>query len=180
MSVRKLTKDGYKLIFEKNGCQIKKDCELKAIAEPSSNLYKVKIIEKAYAAISAVLCANYQYMWQRHFGHRDPEAIKQLAGKDLAFGVKIENCGLCEICECCVKEKISRAPFPMLSEIKSTDILDLIDTDVCGPMQTITPGKKRYVLTIIDDYSIYTHICLLRYKSEVSAIIKQYVEWSKT
>jgi len=60
------------------------------------------------------------------------------------------------------------------------DILEIIHSDVCGPMQTITPGGKRYVLTMIDDYSGYTEIFLLAHKSEVFKYVKEYIEAVKT
>ena len=44
--------------------------------------------------------------------------------------------------------------------------------DVCGPMETETPGKKRHILTIIDDYSWYTTVNLMEFKSETTTLIK--------
>ena len=54
-----------------------------------------------------------------------------------------------------VKGKLACKPFPKASESRTMATLDLIHTDVCGPMRTITPDNKRYILTIIDDYSRY-------------------------
>lgn len=70
-------------------------------------------------------------------------------------------------------------PFPKQSSSKSKSVLDLIHSDVCGPMQTNSPSGKRYVLTLIDDFSRYTVIYLLREKSEVELKIKEYVEMVK-
>ena len=46
-------------------------------------------------------------------------------------------------------------------------------------MQTMTPGKKRYYLTFIDDYSRYTVVYLLNSKDEVFDKLKCYIEMLK-
>lgn len=79
-----------------------------------------------------------------------------------------------------MKGKLARKPFPKESSNKTQAPLDLIHTDVSGPMQTITPGNKRYVLTIIDDYSRYTKIYLMESKDQVRGFIINYVETAKT
>jgi len=47
-------------------------------------------------------------------------------------------------------------------------------------MQTKTPGNKRYVLTLIDNYSRYTIVYLIEHKSEVTEKIQNYVRNVKT
>lgn len=57
--------------------------------------------------------------------------------------------------------------------------LDLIHMDICGPVQTITPGNKRYVLSIIDDYSSYAKIYLTEPKNQTTVCIKDYIAMAK-
>jgi len=75
---------------------------------------------------------------------------------------------------------MSKKSFPKASNRQSKDILEIIHSDVCGPMQTIMPGGKRYVLTMVDDYSGYTEIFLLAHKSEVFRHVREYIEAVKT
>lgn len=184
LSVKKLAKEGYKLIFEDDDCHIMKNGELLATAKLSPELYEVKTAERV-CAVSGTIKARHcsddcQHVWHRRFGHRDPIAIKDLAVKGLATGIKIKDCGRRETCECCVKGKMARTPFPNESKNITQAALDLIHTDVCGPMQTVTPGQKRYVLTIIDDFSRYTKIHLMSHKNEAAAFVKEYIEMAKT
>lgn len=58
-------------------------------------------------------------------------------------------------------------------------ILELVHTDLCGPMQTQKPGGKIYVLTFIDDYSRCSHVYLLKEKSEVERKLPEFVELRK-
>ena len=72
-----------------------------------------------------------------------------------------------------------RKPCTSTTDRESGHILDLIHTDVCGPMQTTTPGGKRYVMTMIDDHSKHTEVYLLKYKSEATDKMKEYVKYVK-
>lgn len=135
------------------------------------NLYKLRTAQAALMT-NQQHRKNCQHTWHRKLGHRDVSAIKDLTTKELVTGIRIEDCGLHSVCECCIKEKMSRTPFSKMSHSKSKSILDLIHTDVYGPMQTATPSNNRYILTIIDDYSRYTEVHLLKQKLEVCVKLK--------
>ena len=83
-------------------------------------------------------------------------------------------------CECCIKAKMTRTPIPKVSDTKTTEILELLHTDLCGPKEIATVGSKRYVMTMINDYSRYTKIYQLAKKSDVSEKIHEYVSYVKT
>jgi transposase InsO family protein len=51
-------------------------------------------------------------------------------------------------------------------------VLDLVHTDVMGPMQTKTPGGCTYVVTFIDDYSRHVTVHFMKAKSEVLSKFK--------
>lgn len=74
---------------------------------------------------------------------------------------------------------MTRLPFPKESGTKSTSVLDLIHSDVCGPMQTTTAQGKRYILTFIDDFSKYTTIYLLKEKSEAIEKFKKFYQLTR-
>ena len=108
-------------------------------------------------------------MWHNRLGHRDPVAIKQLEGS-----LNIMNCSQSLACESCIAAKMTRKPFPKKSESRAEAVLDLLHTDVCGPMQTTTPSGNKYFMTVIDDFSRYTKVYLLKNKSEVPDRIREY------
>lgn len=75
---------------------------------------------------------------------------------------------------------MTRNSFPKFSQHRSEEILNIVHIDVCGPMQIMTPGKKPYILTMIDDYSRYTMVYLIGHKSEVPDKIREYIKAVKT
>ena len=53
-------------------------------------------------------------------------------------------------------------------------ILEIIHTDVCGPMSVEARGGYRYFLTFTDDLSRYGYIYLMKHKSETFEKFKEF------
>ena len=52
--------------------------------------------------------------------------------------------------------------------------LELVHSDLCGPMTIQARGGFEYFITFIDDYSRYGYIYLMRRKSEAFEKFKEY------
>ena len=57
---------------------------------------------------------------------------------------------------------------------RAKEVLDLVHTDLCGPMSTSARKGYEYVITFIDDYSRYGYIYLMRHKSEAFEKFKEF------
>jgi len=83
-----------------------------------------------------------------------------------------------QLCGACIFRKNHRIPF--VKELwRSKFPLELVHTDVCGPMNISSIGGNKYFLTFIDDFSRKTWIYLLKSKDEVFhcfKIFKAFVE----
>ena len=71
------------------------------------------------------------------------------------------------LCEGCIVGKMQRKPFKSVKHEQSTKKLELIHSDVCGPIQVDSIGGSRYFVTFIDDYSHCVSVYFLKHKSEV-------------
>jgi hypothetical protein len=153
------------------------ECYSTLLAEATlrNGLYEVNSTEHAMLSTEGAECIH---VWHDRLGHRDPNAIKLLEQQLDNFG--ISQCQVKKVCECCIEAKLTRKPLPKKSDSRSSELLDLIHMDVCGPMQTVTPGGNRYFMTMIDDHSKYTVLYLLKNKSEVQTKIKEYVKFVQT
>ena len=60
---------------------------------------------------------------------------------------------------------MTKTPFSGTME-RATDLLEIIHTDVCGPMSVEARGGYHYFLTFTDDLSRYGYIYLMKHKSE--------------
>lgn len=59
--------------------------------------------------------------------------------------------------------------------MQSNDVLDLVHTDLCGPMNVKTLAGSKYLLTFMDDYSRYVCVYFLKDKSGVFDAFSKYV-----
>ncbi|KAL0445681.1 UNVERIFIED_CONTAM: hypothetical protein Slati_1696000 [Sesamum latifolium] len=76
-------------------------------------------------------------------------------------------------CESCLKGKMTKKRFVGQSAI-ANGLLDLVHTDVCGPLNTPASGGFSYFITFTDDHSQYGYVYLMRYKSEAFGMFKEY------
>jgi transposase InsO family protein len=84
-------------------------------------------------------------------------------------------------CEVCLKGKQARFPFPSHPEKSvAAKRLDLIHTDLCGPLPVNSLGGKRYILTFLDDHSRKVFVYFLKRKSEVSEYTKNFISLVET
>ncbi|GAA0183001.1 hypothetical protein LIER_30492 [Lithospermum erythrorhizon] len=57
---------------------------------------------------------------------------------------------------------------------RESDLLRIIHTDVCGPMNTSARGGYNYFITFTDDYSRYGFVYLMRHKHESFEKFKEF------
>jgi hypothetical protein len=55
--------------------------------------------------------------------------------------------------EGCVIGKHSRNSFPKMTECRAKKPLELVHTDICGPIKPNSVGENQYFITFIDDFS---------------------------
>ncbi|KAK8547631.1 hypothetical protein V6N12_031765 [Hibiscus sabdariffa] len=68
---------------------------------------------------------------------------------------------------------MNKAPFSGKGE-RASDLLGLIHSDVCGPMNTQPRAGFQYFITFTNDFSRYGYIYLMRHKSEALERFKEF------
>ena len=69
-------------------------------------------------------------------------------------------------CERCILGKHHREKFIYGVSYRAKKPLELVHTDLCGPMQTPSLTGNVYFMTFIDDHSRKTWVYLLKQKSQ--------------
>jgi hypothetical protein len=84
-----------------------------------------------------------------------------------AEGIEIKDKKGCDgqTCEACQLGKLHRSPFPERSQTKR-EVLELVHTDIAGPISPATQSEKRYIISYIDDATRRPWTYLLRHKYE--------------
>lgn len=76
-------------------------------------------------------------------------------------------------CIVCVKGKQTRKLFKDIGK-RADCLLDLIHSDVCGPIEKPSCSGARYLLTFVDDYSRKVFVIPIKKKSEVFNEFKKF------
>ena len=70
-----------------------------------------------------------------------------------------------DTCEPCLMGKMTKTPFTGTME-QANDLLEIMHTNVCGPMSVEARDEYRYFLIFTDDLSGYGYIYLMKHKSK--------------
>jgi hypothetical protein len=101
--------------------------------------------------------------WHSRLGHASvPIVEKVLRTHKLSFFVDSNKDSVCDACQ---QAKSHQLPYPTSTSVSSHP-LELVFSDVWGPAPD-SVGRYKYYVSFIDDYSKFTWIYLIKYKSEV-------------
>ena len=79
------------------------------------------------------------------------------------------------VCEACILGKMHRYSFPKDGSVRASRKLQLIHSDVCGPMATPSYAGYSYFCTFIDDFTRFAWVVPLRNKSDVLDAFQTFV-----
>ena len=168
-SVRAAASRGVVVQFGHSRCWLKnKQGKLKATGTLTGKLYFLDTCSDVHKA--SVACD----LWHKRLGHASVQVIK--SAQNLVEGADLSQVTVTDTCEPCIKGKMARKPFSgeSKSHKQTTRPLELIHSDVCGPMQNKSIGGSFYFVTFIDDFSRYAFVYFMREKSEVFARFKEF------
>jgi len=81
-----------------------------------------------------------------------------------------------QVCDGCTLGKQHRAPFPQVSNYRAERGLELIHADLCGQVTPQTFGGCSYFLLVVDDYSRYMWVEMLKTKDQALTHLKKIKE----
>ena len=110
------------------------------------------------------------YLWHCRLGHIGVKRMKKLHADGILESLDYESL---DACEPCIMGKMTKTPFSRTME-RATDLLEIIHTDVCGPMSVDARGEYLYFLTFTDYLSRYGYIYLMKHKSEIVERFKEF------
>ncbi|KMQ86904.1 retrovirus-related pol polyprotein from transposon tnt 1-94 [Lasius niger] len=108
-------------------------------------------------------------------GKTEPsKSIEELRQKGFVRGLDYHKTDS-DLCHGCCIGKSTKVPCKRINGRQSRGILELIHSDLCGPMSVKSIGGSRYIMTLIDDYSRKTMVYFLKSKDEAVHNIKNFI-----
>ncbi|CAL2228256.1 unnamed protein product [Prunus armeniaca] len=79
-----------------------------------------------------------------------------------------------KVCEECITGKHKKDSFPSGKAARAQSILEMVHSDLCGPINPISNGNKKYFISFTDDFSRKTWVYFLQEKSEAFEAFKSF------
>ncbi|MCO5577358.1 hypothetical protein L7F22_031187 [Adiantum nelumboides] len=156
LSVSSLAKNGLRVIFEDDRYRYEKQIQA-CIAETKTQAMQDAELSHA------------------RFGHVGYGSLMTLQRHNMVHDLSLLEMPPRHVCEGCVLRKMHRFAFSQDGSVRATRKLQLVRSDVCGPMRTPSVGNSLYFVTFIDDFSRFCWVYPLKAKSDVFAVFQHYV-----
>ena len=109
-------------------------------------------------------------LWHKRLGHISRQRLERLVKDGVVSNLDFSDF---ETCVVCLKGKMTaKTRKEKIDRCEST--LDLIHTDICGPLTPTALGGYKYFITFIDDFSRFGYVELIYEKSDSLNVFKAF------
>ena len=143
--------------------------------KPQATTTQISAPTQSDQAFNANLRASLT-IWHQRLGHTNHQSILKMVTQDLTKGLNLtaERSVPTTLCTPCELGKFHRRPLKK-GRTRATSIGELIHSDVCGPMPSLSLGHARYYVLFTDDFSGWRVVYFMKNKSEVPALFRLFV-----
>ncbi|KAK1630727.1 hypothetical protein QYE76_005042 [Lolium multiflorum] len=170
LSIYHLADAGYNSYFTKYYVQVFRSDNLKLVlvGYVENNLYVVDLSKESPSFSTCLMAAKHDegWLWHRRLGHVNMRNLKQLLKGEHIVGLTGISFEKDRVCSACVAGKQLKKKHPIKSIVTTSRPLELLHLDLFGPSHYDTLGGSKYGLVIVDDYSRYSWVFLLKSKDE--------------
>jgi len=152
--------------------------KVKGIGKMCDGLYRMQLQVKDYQQAMATTATvdsrpigenTDLKTWHNRLGHAPDKVLMKIP--NMNFSTSSSNIKECTICPLARQRRLS---FPVKTT-RFTSPLEMIHADVWGPYRVCNHDGSRFFLTLVDDYTRMTWIFLLKLKSDVIVVLKQFI-----
>ena len=179
LSTRALAQKGAEISFAKDSFKVvvNQRCFAKGYLE--DNLYWLDV--SSIGTLASIKKSTTSLdIWHQRMGHISYAALKSygpsaLTGMDLDSSTSAPT-----VCRGCAVAKSTRQPFSPSKTKRTTEILQVVHSDLAGPLQTRSIQGSTYIATFIDDHSKHAILYFLKSKDQLFEALKMYLAWAET
>jgi len=187
ISVARMVDAGYAVEFGRTTCFVNKGRVKTKLGRRNGSLYHLirdtppSTTESNPAnSVSLGLATNQSSRasletWHRRLCHRtlNTSTIQYLSSKISGMEISEANTPTTKICWICAMGRQHKEAETKECE-KASELLMVVHTDLCGPMQTASLYGERYFITFTDEMSGRVSVCLLHSKDGALAAFQTY------
>ncbi|KAK2352556.1 putative mitochondrial protein [Trifolium repens] len=175
LSLGQLLEKGFTMTVKNNSIQVFDPQHKIILKAPLSKnrTFKVNLQASAIQCFSSLITEDEKWLWHYRYGHLNFKSLNQLSSKKMVVGLPLIHTPD-KLCEGCFVSKQPRNSFKNSVYSRSKQALDVVHSDVCGPIETSTLGGNRYFMTCVDEFTRKIWIFLLKEKSEVFSVFTKF------
>lgn len=118
------------------------------------------ISEPTHLPINSTSRFSQTQVWHKRLGHLNYQSLYHLTTKQLVAGIPALSLTK-HVCPSCMIGKLPKDRKPKHRTTRTSRPLQLIHSDICGPMPVTSRKGNKYILTFIDDFTRKTWIYFL-------------------
>ncbi|MCH80155.1 copia-type polyprotein [Trifolium medium] len=173
LSLGQLQKKGLTFVFKNDWCKVYHQSKGLIMTSQIAANQLYPIIAEAKPACFQTSSKDTTHLWHCRYGHLNFKGLQTLHKQNMVRDLpRIEDSYT--VCEDCLVGKQHREIIPKMSNWKASKRLELIHSDICGPITPASNSDNRYVLTFIDDFSRKTWVYFLKNKSSALNYFKKF------
>ena len=162
---------GAKIVFD-DTCELRCSDKVSFPFVQRIGLYVTKAFSVCSSNFSST-CKVDLDLWHCRLGQNSKRDVQKLSKS--VQGMKLHNSRFSEsFCDICGANKLNRKPPSSKITLRKSSKLELVYSDVRGPMETTSLGGHRYNVSFIDSYSRFARAYFIKHKSEVLKKFRQF------
>ncbi|GJU45409.1 retrovirus-related pol polyprotein from transposon TNT 1-94 [Tanacetum coccineum] len=166
-SVGQLCDSDLEVAFRKHTCYVRTLNGVDLLSgSRDTNLYTISMDDMMKSSPIYLLSKaskTKSWLWHRRLSHLNFSTLNQLAKQGLVRGLPKLRFEKDHLSSACSLRKSKKSTHKPKADDTNQEKLYLLHMDLCGPIRVESINGKKYILVIVDDYSIFTSLIRLCY-----------------
>ena len=165
LSISQICDQDFMMLFSKGKCLVINESRKKLISgvRTLNNCYG--LVPDADIVCNSIHLPN-EDLWHQRLGHASYKHLSIVSKHESVLGIPKFSRMSNVVCGPCQLGKQTKAKHPGTQTSATSRPLELLHLDFMGPTITESLSGKRYIMVVVDDFTRYTWIILLRSKSD--------------
>ena len=171
LSISQICDQDFMVLFSKGKCFVMNESGKKLISGVCTLDNCYRLVLEADIVYNSIHLPN-EDLWHQRMGHASSKHLSIVSKNESMLGIpklnRVSNvvCGLCQL------GKHTKAKHLSTQTSVTSRPLELLNLDLMGPTRIESLEGKRYIMVIVDDFTRYTWVILLRSKSDAPKHVK--------
>ncbi|KAE8676439.1 hypothetical protein F3Y22_tig00111614pilonHSYRG00169 [Hibiscus syriacus] len=174
LSVAQLTSSGHYVLFGPQDVKVYRDVKItETPTMEGRRLESIYVMSAESAYVDRIRKNETSDLWHMRLGHVSYSKLSVMVKRSMLKGLPQLDVRTDTVCAGCQYGKAHQLPYDE-SKFKAKEPLELVHSDVFGPVKQQSISGMRYMVTFIDDFSRYVWVFFMKEKSDTFSKFKEF------